>query len=178
MVGDLAGVKCIGCVYMGWCVAATDISSTCNTGTQTRPGQTTVNNNRLLHVTDIHIIILEYLKRFIMTLNFVPPMAHINSLNNKILYDKSWDLCKLVVWSMQHITDCTNHKFSIFSVKILWQLDCWIYSQSRRMPHMPPYNTQKSKFSWGHAPNPLAFWKLIFLQINDHKFAHFFLKIL
>ena len=43
---------------------------------------------------------------------------------------------------------------------------------------MLPYTTQNSKFSWGHAPNPLAMCLLenFFFQIDDPEFSIFSLK--
>ena len=43
---------------------------------------------------------------------------------------------------------------------------------------MLPYTTQNSKFSWGHAPNPLAMRLLenFFFQIDDPEFSIFSLK--
>ena len=41
---------------------------------------------------DEYIFYIEYLKKIIMALSFAQSMTHIDSLNNKILYAKSWDL--------------------------------------------------------------------------------------
>ena len=76
------------CVWCdGW--KANQIYNTCNNSTQTRSNAHSTITNRMIHVIDMHIFIIDYIKRCIMPLNFVQPMTHIGSLNNKISYGKS-----------------------------------------------------------------------------------------
>jgi len=108
-----------------------------------KPGQSAVNNNThsLLHVIDMHILY----KKCIIPFNSVQPTTHINSLNNKLLYCKSWNLyCSMAHVSMLSTRYCilfVTHKniiffhfslqlhfFAIVSTSLIYYIYCSWYS--------------------------------------------------